>query len=705
MGHWTRRRFLEDGVKAAAAGAVAVGGACSPASNVTCPSFFHEAVPLTGTWSFRTDPEGRGEGLGWQNPGPISAGWEDVEVPHTWQVAEKTADYMGKAWYRREFDVPLSWAERVARLEFEAVFHTAHVWVNGRPAGSHIGKGYTAFTVEITPFLVPGKRNLVAVRADNSFSSSILPRNSSYDWAPDGGITRPVSLLVTPQVYLERIWIDARPTADGRTASLEIGAAVRNASRKEAVLTVGWRVAEEATGLEVRKEPAALEVRVPPGALREVFLPAASLDQPKLWHFDRPHLYALEVRVRERGKDIHGLATTFGVCRIEVRRTEFLLNGEPIRLHGVERMAGSNPAYGMAEPGSWIGHEHDDLKNLNCVLTRVHWPQDRRVLDYCDRNGILIQVEIPAWGGATFEGMTGAPAEFIMRNGLEQLGEIVRRDRNHPCVFSWGLGNEVGGQDPAAAEFVREMLREAKRLDPGRLCSYASNSLETTPERDVAGEMDFIEWNEYYETWYGGTAEAMRRNLEMIHAGFPDKPVVISEYGYCACTPDRPEGDARRVAILRGHNRVFRECPWVGGLIFFCYNDYRTHIGDKGIGVLRQRVHGVVDLLGARKPSYEALREESSPVEELAVRQTGVSKSIRVRSRDDIPAHTLHGYKLRWTVYGEGNIPVERGETALPDLAPGDEAEAALVITTAEPRRTVIDVVRPTGFSAATLVL
>jgi beta-galactosidase len=705
MGRWTRRRFLQGGVKAAAAGAVWGGGACSPDIGSKESGSFSEIIPFTGTWLFRTDPAGEGEKRGWRNPGASGADWEEVEVPHTWQVSEKTADYMGRAWYRREFDAPRSWAGRVARLEFEAVFHTTRVWLNGRPAGEHIGKGYTAFTVDITPFLEPGKRNTVAVLVDNSFSPSMLPRDNSYDWAPDGGITRPVSLLLTPRVYLENVWIDARPEGAGETASLAVRIAVRNASRRDVSLRAGWRIREEASGLEVLANPATDEIRVPAGSGLEAALPEARLDRPKLWHFDRPDLYVIEAAISENGEPFHCLAASFGIRRIEVVGENFLLNGEPVRLHGVERMAGSHPDYGMAEPASWIAHDHADLKELNAVFTRVHWPQDRRVLDYCDRHGILIQLEVPSWGGDTFRGMTERPAEDIMANGLEQLREMVRRDRNHPSVFSWGLCNEVGGQNPPAAAFVREMLREAKRLDPRRLCSYASNSLQTTPGKDVAGEMDFIEWNEYYESWYGGDVEAMRKNLEAIHAAFPGKPIVISEYGYCACTADRPENDVRRIEILRDHNHVFRDYPWVGGLIFFCYNDYRTHLGDKGRGALRQRVHGVVDLLGARKPSFRALREESGPLEELALRDAGGAKSVIIRSRKDVPSYTLRGYALRWTVYGDGDIPLERGETTLPDLYPGGEAEIALEWRTAKPRRAVIDVVRPTGFSVATLVV
>ena len=705
MGHWTRRRFLEDGVKAAAAGAVVMGGSCSRSEGEADKSAFHEIFPLTATWAFRTDPQNRGKALGWHGPGLVGEGWEDVEVPHTWQVEEKTAGYMGTAWYRREFDAPESWKKCVARLEFEAVFHTAYVWVNGRPAGEHVGKGYTAFILDITALLEPGKRNLVSVRVNNSFSPSMLPRNNSYDWAPDGGITRPVNLILTPPVYLEGVWADAWPGLDKKSASLAIRAAVRNASTKDVRLTIGCNVVDEATGLEVLATPEVLDVYVAAGTALEIELPEMTLGNPKLWHFDNPHVYILEAQISEKGNAVHSLTTTFGIRRIEVRGTEFFLNGEPVRLHGVERMAGSHPAYGMAEPESWIVHDHDDLKTLNCVFTRVHWQQDRRVLDYCDRHGILIQVEVPTWGGDTFQGMPERPSDDIMSNGLEQLREIVRRERNHPCVFSWGLCNEVGGQNPAARVFIREMLREAKHLDPRRLCSYASNSLQTTPENDVAGEMDFIEWNEYYETWYGGNVETMRKNLESIHRAFPGKPIVISEYGYCACTEDRPEDDRRRIDILRRHNRVFRNFPWVAGLIFFCYNDYRTHFGDKGQGVLKQRVHGVVDLFGTRKPSFEALRQESSPVEKMEARGAGGRKSVVVRTRKDIPAYHLRGYRLRWTVYGDGDIPLEQGETAVADLKPGEEAELPFEPKTANSRRTVIDFVRPTGFSAATLVL
>ena len=121
----------------------------------------------------------------------------------------------------------------------------------------------------------------------------------------------------------------------------------------------------------------------------------------------------------------HSYETTFGIRKIEIRDASFYLNGERVRLMGVERMAGSNPEYGMAEPAEWIDHDHADMKDLNCVYTRVHWPQDRRVLDWCDRRGMLIQTEVPTWGPQTFRGRRRSRFPTLMNNGLEQLREMI----------------------------------------------------------------------------------------------------------------------------------------------------------------------------------------------------------------------------------------------------------------------------------------
>jgi len=655
--------------------------------------------PLDGEWEFRLDPKNEGEAQGWYRPNSSPDSWSTVTVPHTWQILEDSAGYQGTAWYARRFEVPESWAGQMIRLEFAAVFHSAVVWVNGQPVGSHLRKGYTTFTLDITPAVIAGRLNLVTVKVDNAFDPHMLPRGDSYDWTPDGGIIRPVSLLASPKTFIERVDVDAQPDLAAGNASLAIRTVVKNAVTAARKVELGYEVIEEDTGrLALRAEGVSM-ASLGPETRNEVALPLRVFPNPRLWHFDHPHLYRLIVMIASGGEPLHAFETTFGLRKIEVRDGGFYLNGERVWLMGVERMAGSNPLYGMAEPESWIVHDHDDLKELNCVFTRVHWQQDGRVLDYCDRHGILLQEEVPTWGSATFSDMGEQPSSEIMQNGLEQLREMIQRDRNHPCIFSWGLCNEINGQNPAAYQFAKRMYAEAKKLDPNRLRSYASNSLEQTPQKDVAGLMDFIEWNEYYETWYKGGVTEVKRNLEEIHRAFPDKPIVISEYGYCACTADRPENDSVRMRILQEHDDSYRQFSYVGGAIFFCYNDYRTHMGDKGIGVLKQRVHGVVDLYGARKRSFEALRQQASPIEALRVEREGNALSSTLETRRTLPCYALEGFTLRWVVYDQYGLPMEQHETTLPRLEPGKPARWKLNFRQENPGSIRVDVIRPTGFS------
>ncbi len=631
-----------------------------------------------------------------------------MTVPHTWQVMSGAEEYRGQAWYRRTFEAPREWESSAVRIEFEAVFHSATVWVNGQLAGHHLRKGYTSFVINISSLIRVDAQNVIAVQVDNSFDESMLPRGRSSDWAHDGGIYRPVRLLIAAPVFIERLAVDAAPhisseaAGSGEYADIEVTASFHNFTAKSWQGQLGYCVVENETGQCVLEKHEVASVTLHPGEKRDVALTPGRISRPRLWHFDHPHLYTLRATLSQRGQVFHELSTTFGIRSIEVRNAGLYLNGERVRLMGVERMAGSNPEFGMAEPTEWITHDHDDLKNLNCVLTRVHWQQHRRVLDYCDRQGILLQSEVPAWGYDTFKGMASHPSAEILQNGLEQLQEMIERDRNHPSIISWGLCNEIGGQNPSAYEFAQRLYAEAKRLDPRRLCSYASNSLEKTPAKDVSGLMDFIECNEYYESWAEGTPEDLRRNLQEIHQAFPEKPVVISEYGYCACVPERPEGDARRSQVLLDHTRVCRELDYIAGLIFFCYNDYRTHVGDKGAATTKQRVHGVVDLYGNHKPSYDVLRRESSPVESFQVAGQPDALAITLRARKTIPAHRLTGYTVRGVLYGYGEIPLERRLVEVPTLEPGEQATVNIQFTEKEPLKIVFDVLRPTAFSSYT---
>ena len=206
----SRRRFFTAGVSASLTQLPLLTATTVDSS----PTGHGQSASLNGEWLFRSGPDGRADGEGWRN----------VLVPHTWQIEPETTDYMGWAGTAATFEVPASWSESAVRVEFEAVFHSATVWVNGAEVGQHRGKGYTAFTCDIGRQLQLGKANTIVVRADNSFDESMLPRGRSSDWAHDGGIYRPVQLLITPKVYIESIAVDSDPDLTTREATVEIAA-------------------------------------------------------------------------------------------------------------------------------------------------------------------------------------------------------------------------------------------------------------------------------------------------------------------------------------------------------------------------------------------------------------------------------------------------------------------------------------------------
>jgi beta-galactosidase len=693
----TRRRFLHAlpalSLAAAFEGNAAPSAAHEPSANASGGV----SLALEEGWQLCFDPSAE------LNPASVESGsqkWQQVTVPHTWQTLGRNPEYAGVAWYRLEVFAPAAWQSRFVQIEFEAVFHTAHVFLNGRPAGEHIGKGYTEFRCGLSPYLQFAQTNILLVRVENSFSNTMLPRLQSFDWTNDGGIYRPARLLVTPPVFIERLEIDAVPNFETNVAQVAVRAIVRNTLPRDQSVRLSGLIQREGSPEKQNLIPEKL-ARIAAADTQVIALPPVSIASPALWHFDAPHLYAAAITLIVGG-DTHTLSDTFGIRRFEARGTSFYLNGERVVLMGVERMAGSHPEFGMAEPTEWIEANHRDMKELNCVFTRVHWPQDRRVLDFCDRNGILMQEEVPAWGPDTFAGIDAHLQAQLTANGLEQLRELIASHRNHPCIVSWGLCNEVDGKNPIARAFATALAAEARKLDPSRLLTYASNSLLQRPEDDIAAAFDFISSNEYYGSWYPGGPNELGAHIADLRRAFPSKPLVISEYGWCECQEKIPPGDENRAKIIEEHTQVIRESGEIAAAIYFDYNDYRTIVGDHGAGALRQRVHGVVDVYSRRKPSFEMLRSQASPIESLALQSAGDHLELQLFTASRLPAYTLRGYTARWLFFGYDDLPMEGKIDSLPDLAPGSKLTlSARHSGPQQIKRVVVDILRPTGFSAA----
>jgi beta-glucuronidase len=259
----SRRNFLTGSLALAAA--LPAPAAPDSAASIT------DCVSLNGGWQFRFDGE---------------PGWKVVTVPHTWQIASASADYYGVAWYQRTFEAPKEWASSAIRIEFEAVFHSATVWVNGQPAGEHLRKGYTAFTLDITRLIRFGEVNTLRVRVENTFDDRMLPRGRSSDWTHDGGIYRPVNLLVTPKVFIERVEIDVDPDLARSRAELRVRALVHNSGAQAAEGAIDIRAVDETSGLTVLERSAAARYTLKPGESAWIDAAPAAIDEPRLWHFD-----------------------------------------------------------------------------------------------------------------------------------------------------------------------------------------------------------------------------------------------------------------------------------------------------------------------------------------------------------------------------------------------------------------------------------
>ena len=183
---------------------------------------------------------------------------------------------------------------------------------------------------------------------------------------------------------------------------------------------------------------------------------ALRIDNVKLWHFDQPNLYRLELELLDsRGNALDSRGDTFGARTLQLRDRHLYLNGERVRLSGITRHEDS-PWEGLAETRGTIKHDYDDLKALQVTFTRpVHYPQHKEVLDYCDRNGILLAPEIPMWQ-FTERQMTDPR---VMTLAKQMMREMIEQAYNHPSIMAWSVCNESETFKPGGVAYVRMMRR------------------------------------------------------------------------------------------------------------------------------------------------------------------------------------------------------------------------------------------------------
>jgi beta-glucuronidase len=634
---------------------------------------------LDGPWLFALDPVDAGVEQEWFKPGLPTDKWDKVTVPHCYTVDPRYHYFTGSVWYLKSFPAASRTEGTRTFIRYEAVFYQAQVWLNGKLLGEHEG-GYTPFEFDATGLLADD--NLVAIRVNNAWSTITIPGAKTkveyqslnygqlYPWMNYGGITREVNLITRPEIYLEKVKIEAVPDLVAKTATLRIRAFVQNSSTQPWKGDVNLAVYREGKKLPVAFKVASSEVKPHSGGIIQIEA-ALTKENVSLWSFDNPVLYQAEITA---GNDV--ARSTFGIRSIAIQGTKLLLNGEAISLGGANRPL-DYPGHGSMDTPETLEQDLRLMKNGGMELSRIaHYPVSTQLLDWADRHGMLLIAEAGNWQ------MTPKQmADPAMREKFrQQLREMIERDWNHPSVIAWSMGNEYQSQTDEGKSWTRDMIEFTKSLDASRLVTFATNIAARPtikrPEDEASQYVDFVSAN-----IYGNHLENLRR----IHALYPNKPVYVSEFGQRA---DHVENEEERVAHLRRAMADFRACSdFLIGASVWTFNDYESMF--PGSNANGYRPWGLVAPDRTPREMYSTWQEEFSPAM-VAVRKTESGQlEVTVTARKDFPSYTLRNYSLK----------LSGSETVweVPALAPG-EHKTFLVDLAPKASNQAIELVKPGGF-------
>jgi beta-galactosidase len=382
--------------------------------------------------------------------------WVDLKVPGNWEMAGlSTATYdqpdNASGCYRLWFDVPQSWTGRLVRLSFDGVQNAAEIWLNGKPVAVDEGSwgrenyhesGWTAFQVDLTPQVKFGQKNLLVVRVTKNTRSSNL---DSGDYFFLGGVYRPVTLFSVPKTHLGDVAVQTR-LLDGNRAEVKVLADV---------------VGKDASSISMRLEGVPGEVS---GKIENGHAVLTKIvDQPRLWSAEFPNLYNLTVELKGRPRKFFARDQTtetfskrIGIREVTITNGVFLVNGVPVKLAGICRHDVSATEGTAVGPDLW----RKDITlmkaaNINAIRTS-HYPYGSGFYDLCDELGVYVVDELPYCWCST--------DDLSLRPAFEQRArETIRRDKNHPSVIIWTIGNE--NRAGTNLQIVADLV---KQLDPTR---------------------------------------------------------------------------------------------------------------------------------------------------------------------------------------------------------------------------------------------
>jgi beta-galactosidase len=421
------------------------------------------------------------------------AAWRGLDVPHDWAIEgpfdpkvsphQGSLPYFGVAWYRRSFELPESGRGRFYSVLFDGVMSNARVFLNGVELGAR-PYGYIGFAFDLTPHLRFAGRNVLAVR--------VAPEDQSSRWYPGAGIYRHVWLEVTGSIHVTR-WgtYVTTPSVSEAEATVSVRSEIRNREANPVRAVVSTRLVD-AEGVEAATSETAWTV----GAAQTESVPSQLVvKRPRRWDLESPHLYRAITTVRVGGEVRDHYETPFGIRSIAWGREKgFLLNGRRVQFQGVCNHHDLG-ALGAAVNRRATERQLEILKRMGANAIRTsHNPPSPELLDAADRLGLLVMDEaFDMWGRPKVPNGHG---KYFAEWGERDLRDMIRRDRNHPSIVMWSIGNEMLEQDmPEGREVARRLTAICHEEDGTRPVTAGFNQVENALQNKLTDEVDIPGFN------------------------------------------------------------------------------------------------------------------------------------------------------------------------------------------------------------------
>lgn len=635
------------------------------------------SISLDGEWDFSLYDSPDAVPDRFSEPDFDAADFDRITVPRLWETeGYGTPQYTNVGYpfpldppnvptenptgaYRRTVNVPESWSGRRAVLRFEGVDSAFHVWVNGERIGYSQGSRLTA-EFDVTEALDSGE-NTIAVRVLKWSDGSYLEDQDMW-WM--SGIFREVSLYCTPETYVDNVDVRTALDADYEDAILRASVDVAGATSETVGSTVEAELVENS--LEAARDVDAVarmmraSVSVTPGETTTVDL-HSEVENPALWTAETPNTYTLLVTLRDAdGSVLEVLPQTVGFREVAIDDGQLRVNGEAVTIRGVNRHD-FHPDRGRALDIETMRRDVELMKrnNVNAVRTS-HYPNHPAFYDLCDRYGLYVldETDLEAHGMEYAERVTHPSDDPAWREAyVDRMVRMVEREKNHPSVIVWSLGNEsdFGANHEAMAEAARE-------IDPTRPIHYEPD--EELEVSDIVGPM--------YPS---------PERVERLQEQFPENPVILCEYAHAMGNGPGGLGDYWETFRTNERTQGGFVWEWIDHGLRTTTEDGEPAFAYGGdFGDVPNDGNFVCDglLFPDREPS-PGLRELKAVLAPVAIDTTDRNGELLVENRYDF--RSLDHLCASWTRLADGK-PIEGGRLDLPDVPPGDRAPVELPVET-----------------------